>query len=55
MAVENENMLLQRAQKVEDQMKSRPNYNYEHISKIIDAQRLEEKRKREMKEKEIRE
>ena len=35
-------------------MKARPNYNYEHISKIIDAQRLEEKKKREMKEKEIR-
>ena len=51
MAVQNEDMLLQRAFKVEEQMRSKPSYNYEKISQIIDAQRLEEKTKREEKEK----
>lgn len=53
--MENQESLLERALKVEEQMKSRPNYQYERISKIIDAQRLEEKRRKDEKENQQRE
>lgn len=55
MAVENQQAILQRAIKLEEHMKSRPSYQYERISKIIDAQRLEEQKRIDEKKKQLRE